>query len=347
MKKYALILLVVFFSCNKTKPTVSPTFDGIVSLNTNLSSSEPLTNYTIEYQAVYAMGAKGAQTAAPWGSLNPTGSTFDFSPISNPYFGLSTLKTIGFESIFLNIPIVAINNRSMPTDIVNLAFDNPTVKSRFHALIDAIKDQLNDNVKYIALGNEVDTYFASHPTEWTAYINLVEDARAYLQTFKPNIQVGVTTTFAAASSSAAGQVSLLNTNMDVVALTYYPTSSNFTVNDPAAVKEDIAKMIALAKGKPLVIQEWGYPSSTTLGSSEQKQADFLTNSFAQLKTRGPTNFPFVSFFKYRDWNAAYVQAITGQSAGQNFYEFMSSLGLKKNDGSEKAGYQVLATELKK
>lgn len=323
------------------------TFGGIVSVNANLSSSEPLSNYTSDYQAVYSIGARGAQTAAPWVSLNPTGSTFDFSMIANPYFGLSALESIGFEAIFLNIPIVAIDKRTMPADIASLAFDDPIVKGRFHALIDVIKDQLTDRVKYVALGNEVDTYFASHPSEWTAYVSLVEDARNYLRSLKPNIQVGVTTTFEGASSTAASQVASLNANMDIVALTYYPTGSSFVVHDPATVKDDVAKMTALANNKPVVVQEWGYPSSGALGSSEQMQADFLANSFMQLKAQGSARFPFVSFFKYRDWNASYVETITGQTPGQNFYEFMSSLGLKKNDGSPKAGYTILVTELKK
>jgi len=81
--------------------------------------------------------------------------------------------------------------------------------------------------------------------------------------------------------------------------------------------------------------------------SEQRQADFITNSFTQLKAQGSARFPFVSFFKYRDWNTAQVQTITGQKAGQNFYEFMSSLGLKNNDRSEKASYKIIASELKK
>ncbi|MBS1680340.1 MAG: glycosyl hydrolase 53 family protein [Bacteroidetes bacterium] len=345
--KHILFCSLLLFSCSKNNTPSPVTFSGVVSLNTNLSASEPLSNYTTEYHAVYSLGARGAQTAAPWGSLNPTGSTYNLSSISNPYFGLEALKTIGFESIFLNIPIVAINKRTMPADIINLPFDDPAVKDRFHALVDAIKDQLNDNVKYVALGNEVDTYFSTHPSEWPAYISLVEDARSYLRSIKPNIQVGVTTTFSGASVIAADQVKLLNTNMDVVALTYYPTGNNFMVNDPASVKDDVAKMIVLAAGKPVVVQEWGYPSSTVLGSSEQKQSDFLSNSFAQLKAQGSAHFPFVSFFKYRDWDAAYVQTITGQTAGQNFYEFMSSLGLKKYDGSIKASYSVLQSELKK
>ena len=123
----------------------------------------------------------------------------------------------------------------MPADIAALAFDDAVVKSRFHALIDAIKDQIVSQVKYVALGNEVDTYFSTHPGEWTAYKNLVEDARIYLKSLKPNLIVGVTTTFDGATSKFVSQIQSLNTNMDAVMLTYYPTSTSFIVREPGTV----------------------------------------------------------------------------------------------------------------
>ncbi|HRI80628.1 MAG TPA: hypothetical protein PLR06_13945, partial [Cyclobacteriaceae bacterium] len=101
------------------------------------------------------------------------------------------------------------------------------------------------------------------------------------------------------------------------------------------------KMLSTSPGKPLIIQEWGYPSSTVLGSSETRQAEFFYNSFVELEKQGVARFPFVSFFKYRDWNTAYVQNITGQNPGQPFFEFMSSLGLKKNDGTSKQAFSVI------
>ena len=189
--------LCILTSCKKSDTTTpTPNFPGgnfsaTASFNANLSSSEPFSNYEAEYKSMRAFGARGAQTAAPWASLNPSGTAYDLATISNPYFGLSKLSEYGYETIFLNIPIITVSTRSMPADISSKSFDDPMVKARFRALIDVIKDQINGKVKYIALGNEVDTYFSSHAAEWTAYKNLVEDARTYLNTLKPNIFVGI------------------------------------------------------------------------------------------------------------------------------------------------------------
>jgi exo-beta-1,3-glucanase (GH17 family) len=239
----------------------------------------------------------------------------------------------------------------MPTDFsISTPFNDPAVISRFHTLLDQVIPYLNSSVKYISLGNEVDTYPFASSAEWLQYRELIEDARDYIHQFKPDIKVGVTTTFDGfagnASAQTASDVASLNANMDVIILTYYPTSTNFMARDPSEVSTDTAKMVSIAAGKPLVMQEWGYPSSNVLSGSEQKQADFITNTFIAWRQYGSNRIPFISFFKRRDWSTGDCATMTGQTSGQSFYEFMCSLGLISNDGlTEKPAYTVLTTEL--
>lgn len=345
-----IILLLFLTNCAADQSVVEVEPDHLsvpVALNANLSGEEPFQNYESEYEAIHALGAAGVQTAAPWGSLNPTGTTYDLAPLTNPFFGLCKLTAMGYTTIYLNIPIIAINVRSMPDDIDHLAFDDPLVIQRFHALIDAIQGSLPTEVKFISFGNEVDTYFAGHPSEWLPFKSLVDDAAAYMKSLRPAILVGVTTTFAGCTSTFAAEASTLNANMDFVSLTYYPLEgAGFFPRSPATVAGDVAKMLVASQGKPLVMQEWGYPSSTALGSSEDMQADFLTLSLKEIGKQGPSKFLLVSFFKYRDWSPAFASTITNQSAGQPFYEFMSSLGLKRNDGTPKRALQIISSALK-
>lgn len=330
-----------------TRPTTpsTTTFAPIISLNTNLSSSEAISVYTTEYQANYTLGARGAQTVSPWSTLNSTGTTYDLTQITNAYFGLSALQGYGFTDILLTVPIIAITARKLPADIFSDALNAATVKASFHALIDQIVPYLNDNVKYISLGNEVDSYFATHSSEWTQYKELIEDARTYLKTLKPNILVGVTTTFAGATSTYPTQVASLNENMDIIIMTYYPINAGFTVRSPATVSSDMAAMVNIAGSKKIVMQEWGYPSSTVNSGSEQNQYYFITNTFSNWRTIGSDKIPFISFFKRRNWDSAHCQTLTSQTSGQAFYEFMCSLGLLNNNGTPKAAYQGLLAEI--
>jgi Glycosyl hydrolase family 53 len=350
-----LLILTVLFAmlsaCGSGGGSNFTSINAVVSMNANISASELTINYTpytAEYQAIYAAGARGAQTAARWVDLNPTGTTYVDTMVSNPYFGLDALaSTYGFTSILINIPIVAIDKRTMPADIATNLFNDQVVKDRYRALILHVVSYLNSSVKYISLGNEVDTYLSANPSEWSQYKELIEDARTYIHSLKPNIKVGVTTTFDGATSTQIANVASLNENMDVIILTYYPTGAGFVPRDPSTVSTDMASMIATAAGKPLVMQEWGYPSSSILSplplNSEQMQADFITNTFSSWSQYGSSRIPFISFFKYRDWDAAQCTALTGQSSGQSFFEFMCSLGLLKNDGIPKTAYSALTT----
>lgn len=324
-------------------PPPPPSFTPVVALNATLSGSEPVSAYAGEFAAAYATGARGAQIAAPWQALNPTGTTYDLTVLANPYFGTAALAGQGFATILLNLPIITVGTRSMPADIVTLPFDDPVVLARYRALLDQVLPYLTNEVRYVALGNEVDTYLAAHPTEWAAYWTLIEDARAYLATLRPAVMVGVTTTFDGATGAHADEVAALNANMDVVILTYYPIDgTTFVPRAPTSVAFDFAAMVAVAGDKPVVLQECGCPSSTVLASSEDLQAAFVSAAFAAWRTFGSDRFPFISFFKLRDWNDAHCMAISGgQSAGQPFYEFLRSLGLEQNDATAKLAFAAL------
>jgi hypothetical protein len=345
-----LVLLSVLVACSdggSDSRSSSIPFNVVVSANASLSATDPITMYTPEYEALYAAGLRGAQTAAPWKALNPTGTTYDLTMLTNSYFGTSALAGYGFTHILLNIPSIAVDVRSMPADIDTLAFNHADVKARYRALIDQVAPYLNASVRYVSLGNEVDTYLSTHASEWSAYKELIEDARTYLKSLKPDVLVGVTTTFDGASSTQVSDVASLNQNMDIIIYTYYPLNfATMTARDPSTVSADMAAMVSLASGKPLVIQEWGYPSSTFVSGSEQRQSAFIANTFAAWRQHGSDTIPFLSFFKRRDWTSSEcTNRAQGQTAGQPFYEFLCSLGLLTDDGTPKPAYQTLADQV--
>lgn len=338
-------LMALTVGCNAQLDTPLR-YSGVYSMNANISSSEGFSTYRTDYPAIYNLGARGAQTAAPWSNINTTGTTYSLTMLTHPDFGLAALQGYGYTTIFLNIPVVAITNRRMPADIATLPFNDNAVKTRLRQTIDQVLPYLNSSVKYVAFGNEVDSYFSTKLNEWDAYIELVKDARSYLKSLRSDIQVGVTTTFEGAHGSQATQVKALNTEMDIVPLTYYPIDGNtFIPREVSTVASDFAAMKNLSLGKPLILQEWGYPSSAYLASSEQKQADFYTESFKVFNRESSVAVPFISIFKYREWNQAQCTSLTTQAPGGKFYEFMCSLGTLRNNREQKAAYSVIVQQL--
>ena len=66
------VLISMLSACGGTSDTTA--IKPVVSMNASISDSELTSGYapyTTEYNAIYADGARGAQTAAPWSSLEP------------------------------------------------------------------------------------------------------------------------------------------------------------------------------------------------------------------------------------------------------------------------------------
>ncbi len=148
----------------------------------------------------------------------------------------------------------------------------------------------NRRVKYLSIGNEVDVYLTTHPQEWGAYQSFYREGVAYVHAVAPWIKVGVTVTYDGAVKNR-GHVADLNSQRDVFILTYYPLGARFSPRRPDSPITDLPKMVELAKKRPLILQEVGYPSSTELSSSEAMQAQFVTSVFRAWEECAPSPLP--------------------------------------------------------
>ncbi|HET6369729.1 MAG TPA: hypothetical protein VFG95_00935 [Nitrospiria bacterium] len=315
-------------------------FGGILAMSMNESPGQDTdATYKEDYDFGSAAGANGAQIIVPWSVFENPPGTFNTSFVDNAGYGLNPLAARGLTILF-TFSSIGVSNRTVPSDLVGVPFNSSTMKARYRNAIDHLLPYLNGNVIYLSVGNEVDTYLSANPGEWAAYREFIEDAYSYLHQVRPGIKVGVTTTFGGASGAAKAEVADLNTMSELFVLTYYGTGTQFQVEDPSAVKSNIAEMVSLANGRPVVIQEIGYPGAASLNSSEQKQADFVANVFQAWLAQGAAKIPFVSFFKMKEWTPAHCATVSsGGAPGEPFYDFLCSLGLRNNDYTPKLAWQ--------
>lgn len=348
MKRYLIIILsiVIVISCQKKKEettTPSTTFQGLFSMSMNLSAVDASdANYQTEYTAGYNIGMRGAQTVISWCTEN---TDFNYAPAqflsTNNGYGLTRLSSQGFK-ILLTIPIIAITTKCAPPRVAADAFNTTAMKTAYRAFLDQILPSIDTNVLYVSFGNEVDDYFATHPTEWTAYKELIEDAASYVKASKSWVKVGVTTTFKGASGTHQANVQTLNTNMDVFILTYYPHPGNFIMQEPTVVNADMQTAVTLAGSKPLIYQEFGYPTQTDLNASEAKQWQFFDLGLSEWKTIGSTKIPFLSAFKRRDY---FDNIASCSTAGTNANKFLCSLGFVTNTQINKTSWTNIQAKL--
>jgi hypothetical protein len=290
---------------------------------------------------VSAAGARGAVVAFRWSELEPSPGVYT---LQNLQSALSFYSGRNF-TIYLGIQVINTVPRETPPDLLTVSWDNPQMKSRFHALWDAIRPSLTPQVHYVSIGNEVDVYLAAHPAEWTTYKNFFEDGLAYVHQTAPNLQVGVTTTFSGAAGASSTNVSTLNAKSDVWIFTYYPLGPGFVPRAPQAPLTDFPTMRMLAGSHPVVLQEAGYPSASLISSSESNQAAFVSNVF-QAWQAGAQQMPYINYFLLHDFTSNVCSSLAQYYGDPNdpaFEAYLCSLGLRHTDGTPKAGWQSLVS----
>ena len=306
----------------------------MVALNPNprtgLSASAQ--EFSDAFDLALTTGANGAMLTYGWATLEPTAGNFSLSGVT----GLVNKYSAKGVRIYLGIAVINTVKREMPPDLVSVPFDSTTMKTRFHALADAMKPLLNDpNMAYVTVGNEVDMYFTANPAEAAAYLNFYQDAVTYLHQIAPKVKVGVVSTVA---GSTTPQLTSLNSQSDIITLTYYP-------GDKQQVLTDFPAIVSAAGSKPVVFQEVGCSSSTAVGSSEDAQAQCISNVF-QAWQNVKTQIPFIAYFTLYDLNQQSCDQLSIYYYGvinPAFEASFCNIGLRRTDGTTKPSWQSFVT----
>ena len=323
-------------------PPVSNQTLGLMIDTPNLSTA---TQAEIDAAVKLAVdtGAKGIVVNYPWSSLERQPGRIDVTALKAE---LARYNGQGLQ-IYVGIQVINTVKREVPADLATTAFNDPAFIARFHALFDAIRTALTGGEKYITIGNEVDAYLSSNPAEWVTYQMFYEDAVAYIHTQSPALKVGVTTTIDGYASASSAAVHDLNIKSDVVALTYYPIQGGSQVRASNAPATDFPTMVNLAAGRPVVLQEVGFPSGAMNGSSEQSQSAFVTSAFQAWRSAG-TSIPFMNYFILYDFDAPTCAALDVYYGLSDpaFTSFLCTLGLKNADGTDKAAWSAFVAAAK-
>jgi hypothetical protein len=321
-------------------PTTPMTADQVVAMTIDTpDSSAPITSQSLDAAVALAQGAgvRGVIATYTWSDLEPSPGQIDVSALQS---GLGYYRQKGLQ-ILLGIQVINTVKREVPSDLEDVAFDDPQFISRFHALLDAVRGALSGGERYISIGNEVDAYLGSQPAQWGTYTAFYADAVSYLHANSPQLSVGVTTTFSGYSAGNPAAVQALNAPSDVIILTYYPLQGDSQVLAATAPITDLPMMIGLAGNKPVVLQEAGYPSGTLNGSSEADQQQFVANLFQTWRAAG-NQLPLLSYFLLYDLDATTCDALGVYygSSDPAFLSFLCSLGLRTSDGTAKAAWNA-------
>jgi hypothetical protein len=335
-----LVLLGLLGGCTAgTSAPPSPSVDHrVLGITANARPVPPPNQQDVLNAAdlVSNAGARGTVLTFSWSQLETSPGTFNFPDLQN---SVSYSSSRGF-TVYLGIELINTVAKQTPTDLLGIAWDNPQLESRFHALIDEIRPLITPEVRYLSIGNEVDVYLDAHPAEWAAYQRFYENALAYVHQTMPGIQVGVTMTFTGASGPATTNAIQLNNMSDVWILTYYPLGPGFVPNGPQSPISDFRTMRTLAGTRPIVLQEVGYPTSSILSSSD---SEHVTNVFEAWQSNSD-QIPFLNYFALHDFTPSFCSSLAQYYGDPNdpaFAAYLCTLGLRNDDGTPKAAWQTL------
>jgi hypothetical protein len=301
-----------------------------LSANAAATSRDPFSGIRLALRA----GIRGAFLSDTWSTLERTSGKYSFGDLN----GLGYLGDKLHLTLLLGIQVLNTTANEAPRDLQSVPFDSPALMNRFRRLLVAVRPYLNRHVEYLSIGNEVDVYLSAHPAQWDAYTRFYRSAVAEAHALAPWIKVGVTTTFDGLTSDAP-RIRRLNSASDVQIMTYYPLGAHFAVRSPTSPLVDFRTMLSFTRGRPLVLQEVGYPSARRLNSSPTKQARFVRAVYRAWAQAG-SRIPFLNFFLLHDLTRPTCEQL-GRYYGlsdENFLAYLCSLGLRRADGSPKPAW---------
>lgn len=292
-----------------------------------------------------AAGARFMTVDTSWQQLEPSPYKYDFSSIVDEV-GWAQKNNINAA---LTIKTIDTNSVTIPADLGGKAWNDPALLLRWKGLLSALAGQLNSNIKWVNLGNEVDVYLDNNPSALAPYYAFLQAGEEQLARVSPEASAGVVFSFDSyhLTDFVFRVLSPLNQH---VSFTYYDGNplAGVAQRSPSDAAFDVADMVAAAGGRPLVLTEVGYSSSSLLGSSQQLQAAFYSEAFAAFSNEGgkltAAEFSFMS-----DFPPSILQSLASaySLAGNSLWiSWIGNLGLYDTVGNPKLAWQVFETDAK-
>ncbi len=345
MRRLPLLMLTIWFLSLAALAYAAPLPKGARLLGVDVSNSLNA-SYDQGFQAAKNAGMEFTSLALHWDSLENPNTTTPGGTVPGAYCNTGWAFADGYYSAYntklaLMVGPIDTNNKRMPADLSGLAFDHPSVISRYQQVADYVLAQFpNTTLVCFSVGNEIDIYLNSDPLR-AQYTNFYQAVATYLRAHHPGLQVGAKATFTGLTQTQVASLQTLNLSSDVVMATYYPMNNDFTVKAPTVVESDFATLVGLYPSKPIYFLEAGYQSATTCASSESLQASFVQHLFNAWDQQ----LGHVSLIHYvwlHDRSVSDVDTFSTYygSWDPRFREYLRTLGLRTYNGQDKAGLAV-------
>ena len=303
-------------------------------------------NFSKAYFMAKDAGLSFVQLTPGWDDIEPAKGQYK-DPQDNLAAAKAFYSAEGIK-VALSVSPLDTNIDRVPADLKGKPMNDPAVIDRYNAMMDNVLSKLDGvTLQDVSVGNEVDVSLGNNDTKWQQYTDFYNAARAHLKAEHPDLKIGVKATFYGLTRDNVEHLRTLNENSDVILVTYYPLNPDFTVRDPSAVKGDFDKICSLYPGKEIYFLELGYPTSPLLNSSDEKQAEFVRQTFAAWDGH-KDRIKLVNFVYMHDIPKSSVDKMTGYYGlnDPKFAAYLGTLGLRTADGTDRPAWTAFTEEAK-
>jgi hypothetical protein len=348
MKNIALLCVLTMIAFSAMSQV--PAGDRVIGMQIDESELE---DYESALERAKSMCASVVHLSFSWGAMEPVpteigGDLISLLEVVDFYYPSHNL------AVELNIPVYNTVVKDVPSDLADIAFDDPIMIERFNILLDSVFAQFGE-VELLALniGNESDvimgideTKIQEFKTFFTAVKQHANDLHSDL--YASDLKIGTTLTYEAFDNEWMWPLyESLNEAADIVSVTYYGMTDDFQVKEPIEVVDDLGVLATRypVDSKMIYVVELGYPTSSVNGSSESKQAEFFEHAFSAWDAY-IDQIAMLSIFKLADWSQEevdYYGEFYGLPGVEGFTEFLRTLGLRtyEGEGEDKIAVEVI------
>ncbi len=354
-KLFLLLLLPIFsVSCEKLENVDigpykaidpdNPVNKGNRMFGVNLSESK--FGFDFSYDKLKEIGTDMIELNIPWNAIETSKGKYN-----DPYGGVLKLISVYADDgikICLSLAVINTVDWEIPKYLDGIETNSEEFIAAFNNMIDWIMVNKADNADIfsISIGNEVD-YVLKTTKDWENYTAFYRAASAHIHSKYPEVTVGVKITVVNGLFDDSNKAHTLSINQysDVVMLNYYPQNEKYQVKEPEAIHSGFDKIVSIFPDKVIWLTEIGYQSGHKYClSTETKQAHFYHEMF-KAWDKHKDNIQFVLV----DW--LHDQSSETINEWKDYYgndpalvEYLSTLGLRKYDGTEKPAWKQVKIE---
>ncbi len=300
-------------------------------------------DFNSAYLEAVDVGMQALGLSLSWDDLEVSPGRYqpeiDFLQIAVEFYGPRGTEVV------LGINPIDTNNERLPAHLAGLSWDDEAVVRAFKELLDwALPRTAGLELTALSIGNEIDARLSS-PEEWAAYTSFFAQVAAHARGLRPGLRVSTKITKEGMVGATAALAESLNEHTDVVMTTYYPLGAGFQILPPETVAGVFDDVTGRYPDRAIIFAEIGSPSTSECGSSDLLQAQFIREAFSAWDKHSD-QIEMLEFVWMHDISAASVGVYESYYGLSDtcFLQYLGTLGLKHENGSDKPAWSALVEE---